>query len=225
MRIGGFTDRFPLVGPLVFISSILYFAAQIACAWVWQPPYSVVDNTISDLGNTASPRHALMNAAFVFLGVVMAAGSLLVSQEFRESSPVEKRGASVGFATMGVAGVGTVIVGLFPENVSHDAHLAGAVLAIGGGAAAIFILGWFVGLPERLRFFTRLWAPVAAVAAVLFACHRDFGIGAGSMERVAAYPVTIWLISFGVYIARRHATGPGLSRFLLGLEGEGDSEG
>jgi hypothetical membrane protein len=214
-RVSGFTDRFPLVGPLVFISSALYFAAQVACAWVWNPPYSVVHDSISDLGSTAAPRHGLMNAAFIFLGVVMAVGSLLLYQEFRQQSTAEQRGALLGFATMALAGLGTVLVGLFPENVHHGAHRVGAGLAIGGGIVAMFVLGWLLELPARLRFFTRFWAPVAFIALVLFACHRDFGVGAGTMERIAAYPVTVWLISFGVYIARRHMHSPYLLRRLV----------
>jgi hypothetical membrane protein len=213
--VGGFTDRHPLVGPAVLVSSTLYFAAQVAAAWVWNPPYSVVSNTISDLGRTTSPRHVLMNAAFVLLGVVMALGSLLIYQEFRNATVVQQRGALLGFSIMALAGIGAVLVGLFPENRNHVAHLTGAALAIGGGIVAIFILGWVLELPMRLATFTRFWAPVAMVALVLFACHRDFGLGAGTMERIAGYPVTIWLIAFGLYMARGHVTQPQLLRRLL----------
>jgi hypothetical membrane protein len=121
-----------------------------------------------------------------------------------------------------MAGVGAVLVGVFPENTSHALHLAGAVLAIGGGIVAIFVLGWALELPERLRTFTRFWAPVALAALVLFACHRDFGIGAGTMERIAAYPVTIWLIAFGCYMGRDHVKRRYLLRRIL-LLGSGDA--
>jgi len=216
-RVGGFTDRHPLVGPVVFISSCLYFVAQAVAAWVWNPPYSIVTNTISDLGNTAEPRHVLMNVAFIGLGVVMAAGSVLIYQEYRESSSAEQRAALIGFILMGVAGVGAMLVGIFPENVNHTAHVAGAAAAIGSGNAAMLVLGWVLVLPGRLRSFMRLWAPAALVALVLFACHRDFGIGAGSMERIAAYPETIWLISFGAFIAHKHMNPPFLMRRLVTL--------
>jgi hypothetical protein len=39
---------------------------------------------------------------------------------------------------------------------------------------------------------------------VLFGTDRYFGLGAGSMERIAAYPETLWLIRFGLYISRNH---------------------
>jgi hypothetical membrane protein len=212
--VAAFTDRHPLVGPCVYVASVTYFAAQLAVAWVWRPSYSVVRNTISDLGNTAcgayghayvcSPRHAWMNAAFIALGVIMALGSLLIFQEFREATTGERRGAVLGFSLMAVAGIGTILVGLFPENVNHSAHIVGATLAIGVGNLAIVLLGWALTLPTRLRSFMRGWAALALGAAVCFACHRDLGIGAGTMERIAAYPETIWLILFGLYISHSH---------------------
>jgi hypothetical membrane protein len=223
--LGEYTDRHPLFGPAVLISSVLYFAAQVAAAWVWNPPYSVVTDTISDLGRTTSPRHALMNAAFVLLGVVMALGSLLIYQEFRNATVVQQRGALVGFSVMALAGVGAILVGVFPENTNHAVHLTGAALAIGGGIVAIFVLGWMLELPVRLRTFTRFWAPVAMAALVLFACHRDFGLGAGTMERIAAYPVTIWLIAFGLHMARGHVQQHHLLRRLLLLDSSEAPEG
>jgi hypothetical membrane protein len=213
-RVAAFTDRHPLVGPTVYVTSVSYFVAQLAVAWVWRPPYSLVHNTISDLGNTAcgeyghaylcSPRHAWMNAALITLGVIMALGSLLIYQEFREASTPERRGALLGFSLMALAGVGTILVGCFPENVNHAVHIVGATLAIGVGDLAIVLLGWVLTLPDRMRTYMRCWATLALGAAVCFACHRDFGIGAGTMERIAAYPETIWLISFGLYTWRMH---------------------
>jgi hypothetical membrane protein len=121
---------------------------------------------------------------------------------------------------MSVAGIGTALVGIFPENVNHPAHLVGAALAIGGGTVAIYILGWTLELPTRLQAYTRLWPPIQMTALVLFACHRDLGIGEGTMERIAAYPVTIWLISFGVYMARPHMNRQVVRRLLLLGHGE-----
>jgi hypothetical protein len=45
---------------------------------------------------------------------------------------------------------------------------------------------------------------LAIAALVCFASHKYFGIGGGIMERIAAYPETIWLITFGLYIWRFH---------------------
>ena len=212
--VGRFHDRYPWLGPLLFVSSALYFYAQIVVAWVFGPPaYSVITNTISDLGNTTcgrydnayvcSPRHTLMNAAFIFLGLVMVAGSALLYQEF--TTPGRERAAAVvGFGLMALAGLGSILVGAFPENTNGALHITGAGLAIGAGNVGIFILGVLLTLPEAMRRYMLLFSVTSLTALVLFAAHRYFGIGAGTMERIAAYPETIWLISFGLFVWRSH---------------------
>ena len=87
--------RYPRLGPILYVSSIQFFAVQILVAMRWNPPYSLARDTISDLGNTAcgtfnarfvcSPLHGLMNASFIVLGVAMTAGSILISRQFAKS--------------------------------------------------------------------------------------------------------------------------------------------
>jgi hypothetical membrane protein len=211
-RIKTFSDRYPWIGPALWMLSALYFLAQIVVGWVWNPPYSVIKNTISDLGNTrcaqyggsyvCSPRHDLMNAAFILLGVVMAAGSLLIYQEFTETGARERMAARIGFSGLAIGGVGAMMVGIFPENVHHMLHVVGAGLAIGGGNLGILILGFVLPLPEGLRGYMVFFSIISMTALVLFAAQRYFGIGAGTMERIAAYPETLWLIRFGLYMSR-----------------------
>ncbi len=75
--------------------------------------------------------------------------------------------------------------------------------AIGLGNVGIFLLGALLsGLPEAMRRYMLVFSTSSLTALVLFASHKDFGIGAGTMERIAAYPQTIWLIIFGLYVLR-----------------------
>jgi len=39
-------DVLHALGPTLWMASILYFAAQIFVGWIWNPPYSVINNTI-----------------------------------------------------------------------------------------------------------------------------------------------------------------------------------
>jgi hypothetical membrane protein len=211
---GDFRDNHPFVGPAVFISSALYFIVQLVVAWVFTPSYNLIHNTISDLGNTScgtyggvplcSPRHLLMNITFCLLGVVMGVGSLLIYQEFTEHPKPQKIAARVGFSLMAVAGLGTIFVGAFPENTVSGMHILGAGLAIAGGNLCILILGVVLVLPDWLRRNMLFYSVIAGTAAVLFASHRYFGLGAGTTERIAAYPETLWLITFGLFISRNH---------------------
>jgi hypothetical membrane protein len=190
--------------------SILYFVVQIVAATVWLPSYSWTKNSISDLGNTScaiqlcSPRHDWMNAEFFALGFVMAIGSWLIFQEFTERNADERLAARIGFSCLALGGVGAALVGRFPENTVHFMHIFGAGLAIGVGTAGIFVLGLALSLPAALRRSMLVASPLAVVALILFAFHIHLGMGAGSMERLAAYPETVWLFIFGTYIARSH---------------------
>jgi hypothetical membrane protein len=201
------------------VLSALYFLVQIAVAWEFRgnpqhPMYNLVTNTISDLGNTScgrygsgivcSPRWILMDVWFVVLGIGMAVGSLLLYHEFCDRDTPQRRAAMFGFILMGLGGVGAAIVGLFPENVNGIMHETGAALGIGAGNLGIFVIGAVVTLPEAMRRNMLLFSSTAVAALLLFAFHKPFGIGGGTMERVAAYPETLWMILFGLYVWRYH---------------------
>jgi hypothetical membrane protein len=203
----------PLLGPGIFTAASLYFVVQIIVAWVFIPSYSLVSNSISDLGETScggygspgmcSPRWWLMDyAGFFLLGLIMVIGSALLYHEFTDRVPHERYAAMIGFSLMALAGLGSIIVGFFPENDNRTMHILGAFLAIAIGNIAILVLGGVLTLPESMRRSMLIFSTLALAALLCFASHRFFGIGRGMMERVAAYPVTIWLIAFGLYIWR-----------------------
>ena len=64
-----------LLGGGSWILTLLYFIGQAVAQAAWTTPYSLIDNRVSDLGNTAcrtlantyicSPLHAVMNTTFV----------------------------------------------------------------------------------------------------------------------------------------------------------------
>jgi hypothetical membrane protein len=207
-----FTDRHPWVGPTIFMLSVLYLFAQLVVAWAWHPPYSFARNVISDLGNTScgqyhgsyvcSPRHGLMNGAFIFLGAVMIVGSALLAQEFAVPTASRRRSTTTGFALVALGGFGAILVGAFPENTVSVLHVSGAGLAIGSSNLGVLALGWTLPLPVAMRTYMRVSGIVSIAALVLFAAHLDLGAGAGTMERIAAYPETVWLLAFGVYVSR-----------------------
>ncbi len=206
-RVKVFNDRFPYVGPIFWALSIQYYLVQLIVAAAWQPPYSWLQNAISDLGNTAcgpygdrfvcSPLHPLMNVSFLVLGITMIIGSMLIYHEFRRSPQ-----SAIGFSFMALAGFGTALVGLFPENTVSSLHILGAALPFLTGNIALLIFGGVLNMPQPLRFYTILSGVVALVALSLFLTHTYLGLGQGGMERVLAYPQTIWLIVFGLYMSR-----------------------
>jgi hypothetical membrane protein len=200
--------RYPMLGPILYVSSIQFFAGQIFVAMRWHPPYSLARDTISDLGNTAcgtfnarfvcSPLHGLMNASFIVLGMAMTAGSLLISRRFAKS-----RAATVGFAAMAVSGIGVMIVGIFPENSVPAFHGLGTAVAFTVGNAALIIMAAAPMLPAALRLYSFLSGALAILALVSYSSSNYLGLGEGGIERVVAYPQAVWLIVIGVFLLVR----------------------
>jgi hypothetical membrane protein len=216
IRIRFFTARYDWMGPVIIVLSSWYFAAQVLVAWVFRPPYSFVSNVISDLGNTAcpppgssicSPRHVVMNASIVLLGLAMIVGSVLIFSEFSFSSERRERGAAIaGFVCMALGGAGAILVGSVPENVNTaHLHTVGTAMAIGFGQLAILILGLVLRrIPDWLREFMLVTSLFVLLAGISSAFKHQFGIGEGALERLAQYPESVWLILFGFYISRDH---------------------
>jgi hypothetical membrane protein len=216
VRIRFFTDRYDWLGPAIVVLSSWYFAAQVLVAWVFRPQYSFVSNAISDLGNTAcgqppsgfcSPRHVVMNASIVILGLALALGSVLIFSEFSFSEEQrERRAAIAGFICLVLGGIGAALVGFVPENVNTaHLHTVGTVMAIGFGQLAILILGFVLRqIDDWLREFMLVTSLIVLLAGIAIAGKHQFGIGGGALERLAQYPETVWLILFGFYISRNH---------------------
>ena len=208
-KIQTFNHKYPLVGPVFWIVSIQYFITMLVVAMNWATHYSVFQNTISDLGNSAcglyggryvcSPLYSWMNASFVILGLTMFIGSTLIYYEFQKSF-----WSWLGFSFMALAGIGTIMVGLFTENSGGSLHEIGAAMPFVLGNLALIILGVKLDTPKSLRIYTIASGIVSLIALVLFVSHTYLGIGIGGTERLTAHLQTIWLMVFGVYVSRSH---------------------
>jgi hypothetical membrane protein len=209
--------RHQKLGPALYVSSIQFFVVQIFVAMRWHPPYSLTRDTISDLGNTAcgtfnarfvcSPLHGLMNVSFIVLGVAMAAGSILISRQFASS-----RAATTGLAAMAISGIGVIIVGIFPENSIPAFHGLGAAIPFTVGNAALIIIAAAPMMPVVLRLYSFLSGALAILALVCYSSRHYLGLGEGGVERVVAYPQTVWLIVIGLFLLMRIHVCPGAAR-------------
>lgn len=209
-------NRVTLLGPVLWILSIQYFIIQIIVADAWHSPgYSWLHNYISDLGNTVcgyygaryvcSPLHPLMNASFIALGTLMIAGSLLTYRKYKENLD-----CLFGFGFMAIAGIGTILVGTFPENTIRHLHTFGADLAFIFGNLSMVVLGLSLyKVKYAMRVYSLLSGVIALIALAFSAGHDYFGVGVGGMERIQAYPQAVWLIVFGVYALYTQLKGTG----------------
>ncbi len=205
-RIKQFVQRHPLAGPLLWFSSVQFFIIQAIVALSWHTPlYDWRLNAISDLGAVGcgvfderyvcSPSHLLMNGSLVALGLSMAVGSLLLYSQLQKSR--------VGFSLMAVAGIGAILVGLFPEDSIYWAHVIGQDLAFVFGNIALIVFGFTLRSTALFRWYTVASGVIALIALILFLSHYRFFLELGGMERVVAYPLLIWLtVTGGAFVMR-----------------------
>jgi hypothetical membrane protein len=192
------------LGAWLWVLGIQYYLVQFFVARGWLVPFSLKRNTISDLGNNVcgqygshyicSPAHTWMNLSFILIGICQAAGAILIYQNMKKSCP-----RNLGFGFLVLAGSGSILVGLFPENTTSGLHLTGAVLSFLFGNLALVLLGLSLKMPPALKIYTLASGYIALAATVLLINSWDLGLGTGGMERLAAYPQTIWLIIYGAY--------------------------
>jgi hypothetical membrane protein len=79
----------------------------------------------------------------------------------------------------------------------------------------LIIFGRGLHVPRRLSWYSIASGAVALVALCLFLTQHRFFLGLGGMERVVAYPQTVWLIVFGLYRSgsrHRSAARPSMRR-------------
>jgi hypothetical membrane protein len=194
--------RTPVFYTIVWLLNVQYFVVQAIVAGRWKQPFSLLHNTISDLGNTVcgpyrdgavcSPLHRWMNLSFVGLGLGMMLGAAIIYHRYnRQISTI-----LAGIICMVLAGIGTIMVGLFPENTIGAVHIWGASLPFFFGNVALLLFGQAVPMARALRIYTVLSGILALAALVLFLTHTYLGLGIGGTERIVAYPQTIWLLVF-----------------------------
>ncbi len=199
------------LGAIVWILAIQFFIAQLLVQSAWTTPFSLTTNYISDLGNTTcgpypvgsslyvcSPWHALMNASFILLGMIILVGIALIYRAFPSG-----RTRTIGLVLLTLSGPGPILVGLFPENVNITPHAIGAAAQFISGNLSSVVLGFTIAATHR-----QTWVAISSIglgslgllATALFVAGHYLGLGIGGMERIAAYPLPIWLIVMGVSI-------------------------
>jgi hypothetical protein len=91
------------------------------------------------------------------------------------------------------------LIGLSPENVNVIVHLVGA-LNIPAGNVAVILLGLAIWRDRRGMAWFSVLAGVAGLLGMLAGPFLVIltGHGGGLAERIALYPLIIWLIVFGV---------------------------
>jgi hypothetical membrane protein len=137
-----------------------------------------------------------MNISFVLLGLTMMGGAFFLRKLLSDNQLWK-----LGLICIGLAGVGTVLVGLFPENTISTLHVIGAALPFTLGNLGLIMLGIALKrVPILLRGYTIFSGVIGLIALALFMAKDYISIGIGGVERFVGYPQSVWMIVFGSYL-------------------------
>ncbi|MDQ0802384.1 DUF998 domain-containing protein [Arthrobacter sp. SLBN-112] len=214
------------IGAWSVLSVLQYFLAEavVAIAWAGPRPYDLRTGYISDLGalhcgvhagrQVCSPLNWLMNASFVLQGLGLLLGAVLLTSGLlcvaaRHGARVDRThrkpllAATAVRLLTGAAGVGTMVVGLVPEDVGSPWHYAGAITYFISGGAALLVLGFLWLRQTGMAWFILMCGGVSLAATATGGLTRLMVPEPGTLERLMGYPVTVGMAAAGLVIAQR----------------------
>jgi hypothetical membrane protein len=205
------------LGAWLWIGCLQFFVAEQIARLGWRGRYLMSWNYISDLGTVGcgvacSRLHAVMNASFFLQGVLIAGGAMLLP---RSSFPVFPR------VFLLLSALGVMLVAMMPSDVNMNLHVQGANFHFGFGSLAMLFSGvlllrqWRGATSKADRIVLAREAKaafLAAGAAILGDLLIVYGsgpvddmFGRGTVERLAAYPLPLWLAWTGWMLLRERS--------------------
>jgi hypothetical membrane protein len=185
------------LGALLWLLTLQFFVVETVAALRWPGSYSRVDDVISDLGTALSPTRTLMNLSFVVQGALIIGGALLLGPALRG------RAARLAQGLLTIAGLGVLLVGVFPSDGVGTMHAIGAVAHFVGGGVGLIALAYAVRpRSEALGTTLALLGLVGTALTVFFLTGIVEWLGEGGTERGAAYVIPIGLAIAGAGLWR-----------------------
>ncbi|SCX51030.1 hypothetical membrane protein [Klenkia marina] len=186
-----------LLGALAWVLTLQFFVVE-AVAVARFGGYSRVDQAISDLGTALSPAAGPMNASFVTQGVLIALGAALLYPA------LIGLGGRLALVLLSAAGVGVVLVGVFPEDSGGATHTVGAVLYLLGSGLGLIALAYGVRpRSEAVGTLLALLGLVGVIGTIFFGTGVTQFLGYGGMERLGAYVLPVGLAVAAVLLWRQ----------------------
>lgn len=189
------TTKQTVAGVMLFCASFSALMGIITAEAFYPVAYSTHSNEISDLGATRPPESVwyqpsatIFNLSMILTGLlVIGAVGLLAKTSFDKPTLV----------ATGLFGLGVLSVGIFPGNTGNPHVLAAMITFLVGGVAGI-VSSRTIDSPLRFLFI------VLGLVALLFWFLAGAFVpilGPGGTERWIAYPLLLWLASYGGYLA------------------------
>lgn len=176
--------KIKLSGSLLLIGSTQFILGIILSEALY-PGYNTSTQTISSLG--VGPSAIIFNSSIFLMGVLGLIGIYFFQQ-------INK--FNLFSILLGLAYVGAIGVGIFTEApTTFDLHVIFSFMAyIFGGIAAITS---YKQQKQPMSYFSVIIGVFSLVSIIILASGNNLGLGLGGIERMVAYPLLLWLVSFG----------------------------
>lgn len=172
-----------------FAAGGILIMLAIAASQAVYPTFSTRNDAISTLGGAGTATALFWNSAMVVTGL------LWIYSTYRLFHKTNILYWAVPFY---LAGVGFIVVGLSPWNVSPLPHTIGAQMVFFFGAISC-LLAWRLTKGSMGRI-----SLVSGVLSILAYSGGTYGLdslfGSGGVERLLYYPILLWEIAFGGYL-------------------------
>lgn len=193
-----------LSGTLLVVSGAAILMGIITAEALYPAAYSTNRNTVSDLAAMRPQDLIRQPSADIFNWTMIGTGVLIIVAAYFLYRALQKWAIPIFTALLGIGVLGA---GIFPGNTGNT-HALLAMLAFAAGSIAA-ILSWKV-LSGPLRYICLLLGAAAFVSMVLSTnLFIDWApvarLGEGGIERWIVYPVVLWMVGFGAYLASRPA--------------------
>ncbi|MFB6469711.1 MAG: DUF998 domain-containing protein [Vulcanisaeta sp. AZ3] len=181
-------NKINTAGLILFIGVAQFLLAMIIAEALY-PSYSVSHNYISDLG--VGPVAPIFNTSIIIMGILLIIAAILLGIGQKGLPIVLTRVLPI---TLGLAGIGAMGVGIFPETI-HPYHLISALIVFLFSSISSYPTIKISRSPGKI-----LWpilGTMGLIALILFITGTYLGLGPGGMERMITYPNLIWALAFG----------------------------
>lgn len=198
------------IGAVCWILTLQFFAGQ-AIAQAGFAGYDLVNFDISLLGlkscaalseatsgsteTLCSPFHAVFNTSIIVLGLLSLAGIWLTRSAWPQTTA-----SRVGFVMLGAGAIGADIVGLAPLDENLTLHIVGAVMALVLPGVAFLVLAYAFRPIRPMLAGINLLVGMVILLGGLGHVLGGVPFGRGIMERLAAWPQTLWYAGVGIML-------------------------
>jgi hypothetical membrane protein len=188
-----------VAGTLLFIAALQWFIVEMAAETLF-PNYTTRANDLSDLASTVPPNLSLIqpsatmfNTSTFIFGLITFISAFLIYRAY---------GDKLFTALFSISGLAAMAVGLFPGDT--------------GIIHGLVALAWFVTAPisaivayrlERKPFgYFSVAIGIFSLAVLIMALFSAgsspifLAFGRGGEERMIAFPVAMWVTTFGGYL-------------------------